>query len=99
VRFSNVPITGFNPIEGVYYDASCQKIVLIFLAVCAFGLFILAPLAHFTVGQRTFSQEILDMDEYFFANGNKWSDGLEAPDGFDLDEELMEGEEYDGEDE
>ena len=80
-------------------DASCQKIVLIFLAVCAFGLFILAPLAHFTVGQRTFSQEILDMDEYFFANGNKWSDGLEAPDGFDLDEELMEGEEYDGEDE
>lgn len=34
------------------------------------------------------------MDEYFFANGNKWSDGLEAPDGFDLDEELMEGEEY-----
>ena len=39
------------------------------------------------------------MDEYFFANGNKWSDGLEAPDGFDLDEELMEGEEYDGEDE
>jgi hypothetical protein len=93
-RFSLVPKTGFNPIEGVTYDVDCQKIVLIFLAVCAFGLFILAPLAHFTVGQRKFSQEILDMDEYFFANGNKWSDGLEAPDGFDLDEELMEGEEY-----
>jgi len=91
-RFSLVPGAA---LAGQYGGYDLQQIVLIFAAICAFGLVIVAPLLHFTIGEKTFDPEHLAMDDQFFLNGNKWSG--EFPDGYgEAEEELLDGE-YDEE--
>merc|ERR1712023_437865 len=95
-RFSLVP----GPENEAYlvqgYDM--QFLVLIFAAICAFGLLIVAPLLHCTIGQKTFPAEYLAMDDHFFMNGNKWSG--EFPDGFNGAEvELLEADNDEDEEE
>jgi hypothetical protein len=89
-----VPGQGLEPAYGGY---NLQHIVLSFKAVCACGLFLVAPLMHFTIGTKVFDERDIAMDNHFFLNGNKWSG--DVPDGFEaLEEELLEGE-YDEEEE
>jgi hypothetical protein len=84
-RFSLVP----GPEAAAQYGGyNLQQIVLLFSAVCAFGLLIVAPLLHFAVGKREFAPELIAMDDYFFMNGNKWAG--DVPDGFNEgDAELL----------
>jgi hypothetical protein len=94
-RYSLVP-GAEEAITGAYYGCDLKQIVQIFAGVCASGL-VLAALLHCAIGQKTFSQELIAMDDHFFANGNKWSANSEVPDGFgDVQLELLEGE-YDEE--
>jgi hypothetical protein len=96
-RFALVPGAA-QALQYNFHGYNFQQIVLAFAAICAFGLFILAPLMHCVVGQKKIDPEIVAMDDHFFLNGNKW-DG-KYPTGFrDGDEELLEVGDYEDEDE
>lgn len=96
VVFAGVAAARFSLVPGAesemhYFGYSLKQIVLAFAAVCAFGLVVVAPLLHFTIGTKTFDPEHIEMDNHFFANGNKWKG--EYPDGYgEAEEELLEGE-------